>query len=287
MSMTVNIIGAGLLGKTLGFLLHQHQLVKLEGICNRSLDSAQQAVDFIGAGFPLDDINALPAADITFITTPDAYIRTASNKLCQNRCLKPGSIIVHCSGALTSSELIAVKNKGCFVASVHPMRSFANPTLSAAHYQGTYCAMEGDEETLDVIMQLFTAIGSKTCVIHPDKKPLYHAAAVFSSNYLVTLAHQAQTCFKEAGLADRDAMNILTSLMKTTLTNLEQVKTPYHALTGPIKRGDTSTVEIHMNALQNSQQKHLYALLGLATCNLSTPALDQTKLLQLTALLQP
>jgi predicted short-subunit dehydrogenase-like oxidoreductase (DUF2520 family) len=150
------------------------------------------------------------------------------------------------------------------------MRSFAKPEVSILQYEGTFCALEGDENSLTVISALFESIGSITYTINKEKKTSYHAAGVFASNYLVTLSKQASLCLKEAGVEDEMAMKIVTSLMKGTVNNLERTLSPEQSLTGPIQRGDISTIKNHMSALSNNtEQSVLYSLLGKATLNVA------------------
>ena len=269
MPIVVNIIGAGNLGKTIGYLLYKSHLVQIGAVCNTTEESSQNAIKFIGSGTCYTKIRELPAADITFITTPDAHIPTACKELSKNKYIKKKSVVLHCSGALTTDELMPIKKIGCYVASVHPMRSFANPKLSAEQYKGTYCAIEGDEEAIPVVSALFESIGSITYKIDKEKKSLYHAAGVFASNYLVTLSQQALSCMENAGVEKKMAMDIITNIMKGTVSNLESTSSPDKSLTGPIKRADISTIRKHMDSLENSDQRHLYSALGKATISLT------------------
>ena len=269
MTLLINMIGAGRLGRTIGHLLMRHPLVTIGAICNTSLASSMQAIHFIGAGTYCASISELPAADITFITTPDDVIATTCNALSTNQLIQTGSIVLHCSGNLSSDSLMSIKEKGCYVASVHPMRSFADPELSVAHYSGTHCAMEGDIEAISILESLFNAIGSISYSIEKAKKPLYHAAGVFASNYLVTLSQKALMCLQEAGVEDNMAMQMITNIMKGTVANLEQTLSPEQSLTGPIKRGDTATIKQHVTSFTASEQRELYALLGKATLSLT------------------
>lgn len=276
MPFTVNIIGAGHLGKTIGYLLVKKQLVSIQSICNRSQQSTLQAIQFIGQGKYCPSIRELPAADITFITTPDDKIALTCEALSHNPSIKKASIIVHCSGSLTSDALETIKTKGCFTASVHPMRSFSDPQISIEGYDGTYCAMEGDNAAIPPLRLLFEAIGSITYQINKEGKALYHAAGVFSSNYVVTLVAQAFSCIREAGVQDEGmAMRIIFNILKGTILNLEQTVSPKHALTGPIQRGDVHTILKHIDALSTDEQKHLYAVLGQATLPLTTHSEEQ------------
>lgn len=265
MTVLINFIGAGHLGKTLGHLLLKSKLVTIGGICTRSSLSTQSAIQFIGGGHYCSSISNLLAADITFITTNDDSIQDVCEELAHNPYLKSGSIILHCSGSLTSDILHSVSKRGCFVASIHPMRSFAEPELSIQHYQGTYCAMEGDGHAITVLDSLFKNIGSITYSIDKTKKSLYHAAGVFSSNYLITLAQQALDCLYESGVETEIAIPLICSLMKGSIKNLEKTLSPKQALTGPIQRGDVLTIKKHLEALPHEDRKNLYSSLGKAT----------------------
>jgi predicted short-subunit dehydrogenase-like oxidoreductase (DUF2520 family) len=275
MTISVNIIGAGCLGKTIGYLLSKTELVQIRAIYNRTKESTLNAIKFIGAGHYCSSIAELPAADMTLIATPDEHISSTSIMLSKSRDLKQESIVYHCSGSLTSEVLIAVKEKGCYLGSIHPMRSFATPQLSISQYQGTYCAMEGDTEAISTIRYLFNAIGSITYEIDKQKKSLYHAAGVFAANYLVTLAQQAFLCLQEVGIEKKTAMNVIANIMSGTVENLETLS-PQDALTGPIKRGDSATIRNHLQSLANLEQKNLYSVLGIATLALTTHS-DENK----------
>ena len=270
MTITINIIGAGKVGKTLGKLCVQHRLANILGVYNKKQGHAENAIAFMGQGTAVPSLTALPIADITFITTPDDVIQEQSDTLARIEDIFLGRVFVHCSGVQTSDIFSAVKAKGAWVASVHPMRSFANPSLSVENYPGTYCAIEGDPEAINVIEPLFQAMGAITYTIEKEKKSLYHAAGVFASNYLVTLSEQAALCLKEAGVEQSMARNIIISLMKSSLTNLEASASPSLALTGPIQRGDITTLQSHLSSLFMKEQRALYASLGKATVALTS-----------------
>lgn len=263
--LKVNFIGAGKLGKTIAHLLFINHLVKIQGICNTSKESALSAIKFIGDGTAYSDITELPPADITFITTPDELIAETCSALCKSKFLKPQSIIVHCSGALSSVILQSVKSKKCYIASIHPMHSFASIETSIKQFKGTFCAMEGDEKALAKLKPLFEGIGSQIFKLNKDKKALYHASAVFASNYLITLAQQSLNCMQAAEVKEDKILEVIASIMQTTLNNLIKTGSTEKALTGPIARGDSLIIAKHLEALENQDQKKLYALLGQAT----------------------
>ena len=276
--MKINIIGAGNLGKILGYLIFSKQLATITGIINQTTSSTQRAIEFIGQGSSYTCIEDLPGADITFITTPDDIIAKVGERLWVNSNLKPKTIIVHCSGALTSDVLTQLRQKGCYIASVHPMESFLADKENIKNYAGTYCAMEGDIQAIKAIKLLFEKIGFITYLIDKDKKSLYHIAGVFASNYLVTLAHLAQICLTEAKIEQAIAIDMITHLMQTTVNHLKSTHSPKKSLTGPIKRGDSLTIAHHLQSLSNmAQPRALYKRLAQVTLSFSELTSDKKK----------
>jgi predicted short-subunit dehydrogenase-like oxidoreductase (DUF2520 family) len=269
MSLTFNVIGAGRCGKTLTYLLQHAHLVKVQGVCNSTLNSALQAVDFIGSGHAYEKIKDLPPADITLLTCPDDQIEKLSFELSQSIHLKDNSIVFHCSGALSSVVLKSLKDKKCYVASVHPMMSFANPSQNIANFAGTYCGLEGDKEAISILNHCFYELGAHIFPIQTDNKTLYHVAGVLSSNYLVSLAHLANECLMDSGIDKDTSKNIVLSLMRCTLDNLHQQEEFGNALTGPIQRGDYQTIQSHLEAIPFSNLKEIYRKLGLQALKIS------------------
>lgn len=273
----VNIIGCGRVGKTIGKLLHHNKLAKIQDISNTTFESAQKAINFIGAGTACQRFNALRPADIYFITTPDNRVESVCEQLLNNHAPKSTAIFVQCSGILPAAQsMAAAKAIGLKVASVHPLKSFADPNSSVETFAGTYCALEGDSEALKQCETLLTALDAQIFKLNSKQKPLYHAACVIASNYAVTLHDIAEKTFTHAGIDKNTAGKIAHSLMQSTLNNLENLPKK-EALTGPINRGEIETIQQHILALLN--HPHLlsaYQALGINTLPL-TPHSDHTK----------
>lgn len=252
---TLSIIGCGNVGKTLGRLWVSHKIFLIQDILTRSIESAQHAVTFIGAGRAISSYTELRHADIYLIATPDDQIAACCEKLAQSGCLTAESIVFHCSGALASSTLKPAIQQGASVASIHPIRSFASPELVVQNFSGTYCGVEGDPRALAVLSDAYTAIGAQLVPINAEQKILYHAAAVFASNYLVTLLDVAQNMFVQSGVEHDVALKLMAPLMRETMENVFRLG-PEAALTGPIARGDMATAEKQLLAVSASDKKH-------------------------------
>lgn len=268
--LNINIIGAGAVGQVLGHLLVKHKVARIQAVVNRSLSSAERAVKFIGQGYVYTSIADLPHADLTLITVADQQIEDVAQILALNQYLQPGAIVMHCSGALTSTCLQSLHSKQCIIASLHPAMSFKNPEKSANQFLNIPCALEGDEAALDSITEIFSAIGASVYLIEPEKKAMYHIAAVFAANYPITLLQQAHTCFVNAGLSNSQAKVVIDRLFQTVFENVQQASEPKFALTGPIQRGDVSTVQEHLIALtHHAKIQELYINLAKETLDIS------------------
>jgi predicted short-subunit dehydrogenase-like oxidoreductase (DUF2520 family) len=267
---TANFIGCGRLGKTLAFLL-KNQLT-ITGVVNQSFENAEQAVKFIGSGKAYHSINELPPAEIYFITTRDDEIEKIAVQLAE-KIHDKNTMVVHCSGSLPSRIL---KKSQWQVASVHPLKSVADPEIAIHEFTGTYCAVDGDAQAVSILKKLFESIGAQIFEIKSQQKSLYHAASVMANNYLVTLHHQALKTFVEAGVDHETAKNIVSKLISDALNNLSQLSHA-QALTGPIKRGDTQTIAGHMSVLQNKLTQEIYSVLGLGTLDLTEHNMELKK----------
>ncbi|MDO9194336.1 MAG: DUF2520 domain-containing protein [Undibacterium sp.] len=242
MMQSLNIIGAGKVGRVLGRQFVQHQVFHLAQVVTRSAISARQAVAFIGGGEDVSDLGNLVPADVTMLTVPDDLIASTCAELAARGFFGPGSVVFHCSGAKASTELTAASAAGAVVASLHPVCSFADPMQLAEHFAGTICSLEGDAAALEILISALQMIQAKVVQISAANKLLYHAGSVFASNYLVTLMETALQAYQAAGIPADIAIAMAEPLARQSLENVFKLGT-VAALTGPIARGDMATVE--------------------------------------------
>ena len=239
-------------------------------VLSRQPDNAEAACAFIGGGRPVTNYADLAPADITLIATPDDQIAACCERLSASGSIKPGAVVFHCSGARPSAILLPAAARGAVTASIHPVRSFASPEQVAQSFAGTWCGVEGDVAALAVLRPLFTAIGATLVDIDPAAKTVYHAAAVFACNYVVTLLDVAVQAYAHAGVPEEVAMQMMAPLVKKTV---EQAFAAGNAaaLSGPIARGDMATVAMQQAAVTgwDADKGALYALLAKETITLA------------------
>jgi len=239
---TLNIIGCGKVGQTLGYLFAQANVFQIQEVFNQSLASSIKAVEFIGSGRPLGSMKEMKRADVYMIATSDSSIAESAEKLAEVHKPRDKSIVFHCSGALPAQVLSVLRDTGALIASVHPVASFAEPKKSIESFAGTYCGIEGDSDACETLSLSFDAIEGKPFNIDSERKTLYHTAAVFASNYLVSLMEVSMQTFMKANIPADTASELALSLAKDSIDNISAIG-PAQALTGPIARGDMEIVK--------------------------------------------
>jgi predicted short-subunit dehydrogenase-like oxidoreductase (DUF2520 family) len=147
---------------------------------------------------------------------------------------------------------------------------FPTVQISLEAVQGIHWFCEGEPDVLEVLRQLVEKIGGIPHTIQAANKALYHCSSVIACNYLNALMDVALTVAEEAGLDRKTAWQALVPLVRSTLTNIDNLGTA-GALTGPIERGDVQTVKRHLHALDiaNPEIAKIYRVLGNWTAKLA------------------
>ncbi|WP_194721399.1 Rossmann-like and DUF2520 domain-containing protein [Noviherbaspirillum malthae] len=267
---TLNIVGCGKVGMTLGKLWSEAGVFAIEQVMNRSATSSTQATAFIGTGTAAASIEDLRPADVWLIGTPDDDIGSSCDALAKAGLFAQGNLVFHCSGALPSAALQAAAAAGAATGSAHPIRSFADPAQVAASFGGTYCGIEGDPSAVEKLSAAMSAVGGIAVPIDAAFKTVYHAAAVFASNYLVTLLDTAQQAYVKAGIPEDTALQLMMPLVRGTVENVFRLG-PTDALTGPIARGDIGTAVRQYRAVNawNEGYGALYKQFGKLTADIA------------------
>lgn len=248
MGHSLNIIGPGRVGRTLGLLLRRARQCAVQDVLGAKIATAEAALAVIGAGRAVRTLGELRTADIWLLTPPDAAIAPVAAALAATGRVRPGDIVMHCSGAQPSTILAPLAVMGARVASVHPVKSFADPAVAADTFVGTYCTAEGDATALQVLIPLFEQLGARVVVIDPAAKTLYHAASVLVCNGLTALMEAGLRTYESAGLERAIAQSMMEPLVRETLDNVFRLG-PVRALTGPVARGDAAVLERQLAAL--------------------------------------
>ena len=267
---TLNMIGCGHVGKTLGRLWNKVGVFKIGDVLNRSIESSLSAVEFLQAGRAVESLEEMRKSDIYLITTPDDQIIETCRSLARSNLIEAGNIVFQCSGSIASTDLNLVKDRGALTASVHPVKSFADYEAAYKSFTGTFCGVEGDSEATKILTKAFEAIGGKVFSIKPEFKTEYHAANVIVCNYLTALLELGTKVYERAGVSHETAMQVMEPLVRETVDNNFRLDT-VHALTGPIARGDHKVVQRQLDNLKkwDLEIADLYQRLGMIALELS------------------
>ena len=261
------IIGLGKVGTAMGYCLKQAGY-SIVAVVESSPEVLAQNIKYTG-GKSFKYISDLDVeADCYLITTSDDQIASACAALAP--ILKPGTIVLHMSGAGSLDLLEPGRKKGAFVGSIHPLQTFSDPESAIRNLPGTAYGITVDASLKPWSEKLINSIGGHAFFINEHNRALYHAAACVVSNYFVSLMFMAEEIFSKLGMTGEAARQAFWPLLTGTLRNIES-KGSIASLTGPIARGDIGTIEKHLLALQTTLPSMLavYRELGNTTIEIA------------------
>jgi predicted short-subunit dehydrogenase-like oxidoreductase (DUF2520 family) len=167
-------------------------------------------------------------ADLIVLCVPDAAIAEVA------RATARGPWLAHVSGATPLAALDPHEERF----GVHPVQAFVR-SRGAEQCDGAWAAVTGESDEARARGRwLADLLGLRAFDLDERHRALYHAGAMIASGHLVTLFRLASQIFDHAG-APPEA---LVPLMRRTIDNGFE-------MTGPIPRGDWSTIEAHRAAL--------------------------------------
>ena len=282
---TMGFIGAGTTGTALAVRLaqHGHQVV---AVSSRSLTSAERLAGRIsGCQAYKEPQEVANIAKLVFITTPDDAIPKVAAEL----QWRNGQSVVHCSGAHSVDILESAKQRGADTGCFHPLQTFASVEQAIENIPGSAFAIEAEEPLISMLKEMANSLEGDWVILKAGDKVLYHVAAVFACNYLVTLVKLATDLWQTFGVSPAQATKALMPLLRGTLSNIENVGLP-HCLTGPIARGDLGTIQRHLESLEKQAPPLLntYKDLGRQTIpiSLAKGKIDVQRAQELKALLK-
>jgi predicted short-subunit dehydrogenase-like oxidoreductase (DUF2520 family) len=243
--LKMGFIGAGTVGTALAARLAGRGY-PVVAVSSRSQKSARKLAQTIKGCQVFDNSQAVADnAELIFITTPDDAIAPVAAEVKWH----PGQSVVHCSGADSTDILEHAKQAGARVGAFHPLQTFASPQQAMENIPGSTFALEAEEPLLAILKDMAAALDGQWVELKAKDKVLYHAAAVFACNYMVTLVKLATDLWQNFGVPQEKATKALVPLLRGTLHNIEAIGIP-NCLTGPIARGDMGTINKHLDALK-------------------------------------
>lgn len=182
-----------------------------------------------------DDVGmAAHGVDVLLIATPDSSISDVAALVEP----VPETVVAHMAGSLGLEVLVTHERR----AALHPLVAMPSAEVGARRLTGgAWFAVAGDP----LVRRIAEDLGGRWFEVADGDRALYHAAAVIASNHLVALMGQVERVATAAGVPFAAYMD----LIRSTLDNVAELG-PRAALTGPVSRGDTATIALHMAVLE-------------------------------------
>jgi predicted short-subunit dehydrogenase-like oxidoreductase (DUF2520 family) len=237
--LDVVLAGPGRAGTALALCLVRsgHRVV---GVVGRRPEATRAAAEQLGA-IPVAEDDPLPAADLLVVAVRDDAITEVAERLAGRAGDVPA--VVHLSGATSVKALDALHPavRGSF----HPLQTLPTPEAGAARLAGAWIAVTAEDEALaETLCELAASIGAHPFRLADEAKTLYHAAAAAAANFPLGSFAMAERLFASAGVPFEAAR----PLVEAVVGNAFELG-PTAALTGPIARGDLTTVAAHRAAV--------------------------------------
>jgi predicted short-subunit dehydrogenase-like oxidoreductase (DUF2520 family) len=241
----IAVVGAGRVGTAVAVLLTRagHRVVAVSG---RGA-TAQRAAAWLPGVPVLPPAEAAAFGDLLLLGVPDDALASLVAELATAGTVAAGTWVTHLSGATGLDVLLPLVERGARRLATHPLQTFPDVDGAIRALPGCRIAVTADDDEGFALGEwLAGELGAVPFRLRDDLRPLYHAAAVFASNYLVTTTAVGERLFAAAGVPDPgDAMH---PLQVATLDNVARLGTAA-ALTGPAVRGDTTTIAKNLEAL--------------------------------------
>lgn len=266
-SRTFALVGPGRAGTTIALALASVGWRPV-GVAGRTPHAPSTCAVAARLGCPAAEVADVGrGAGLVVVATPDAGIDEAAARLAPG--LEPGALVVHLAGARGLEALDGLASARTDVArgALHPLQTFAEPAPD--RLAGAWAAVAGPPAVTEVALEL----GLRPFVVPDEQRARYHAAAVVASNHLVALLGQVVRLAAAAGVPGK----AFWPLVRATVANVEE-HGPAAALTGPVARGDVSTVAAHLRALPDDEAD---AYRALARAALALAARDDAALEEL------
>jgi len=246
--MNVSIVGAGRVGTAMAVLLTRagHRIVAVSG----RGPTRDRASRFLPQVPFLEPAEVARAGELVVVGVPDDEILAIVDRIAGADAWRAGQWVAHVSGASGLDVLAPVRAAGARPLALHPLQTFPDVAGALDRIPGSAMAVTADDaEGYTVGERIADDLGARPFRLEDAMRPLYHAGAVFASNYLIVAAGIAEELFREAGVPDPIAA--MVPLQRASLDNVERLG-PGRALTGPAVRGDAATIDRNLSAIRDA-----------------------------------
>ncbi|KGN38156.1 coenzyme F420-dependent NADP oxidoreductase [Knoellia subterranea KCTC 19937] len=260
--MSIGVIGAGRVGSVLGAALQRagHTIQAAYAV---SADSRERADELL-PGVPLRDVpEVIDGADLVLLAVPDDALPDLVSGLAATNTWQAGQIVVHTSGRHGAEVLRPALASHILPIALHPAMTFTGTALDLGRLEECAFGVTCPDALRPMAEALVVEMGGEPVWVAEADRAAYHAALAHGSNHLVTLIAEAMEVLTAAGVDEPRA--VLGPLVRAALDNA--LRLGDGALTGPVARGDVSTVGTHLHELEriSPEIRATYVALARAT----------------------
>lgn len=247
----IGFIGCGRLAKALAWHSARRGL-RVAAAASRLRAEAEDLAQRVPGCAVLDAQEVANRCDLVFVTTPDEAIRAAAEAV----RWRAGSHVVHCSGATEVSDLAKAAADGAHIGGFHPLQTFGDPEAAAQSLPGCTVTIEAAEPLDTLLVALAQQLGCAVNRLPPGARPLYHAAAGYTSQFVNALLLEAAAMWQSWGASEAAAVQALLPLVRGTVASIGQAGLAM-GMPGPVSRGDVASVRKHVRALETFDPQRL------------------------------
>ena len=263
------IIGAGRLGSAIAQAMTQAGY-NFIWVGSKNNDEAGELAEKIGCknfGTSFASISVKP--ELIIITVPDSSIAAISSQAVSSGIIGDKTIVLHTSGVHNSDILKDCREAGASVAAFHPCQTVTFSSNPQEVFRNIIFDMEGDNAACQAGEQIAQKLGAEAIRLDPEARLLTHTAMTILSNYTVSLYEAAENLLESSGIGQENSRKMLNPLLSATVGNIIKLG-PHKALTGPVSRGDSETVEKHLKVLNKFDKIYgeIYSDLGRMTLSM-------------------
>lgn len=255
--MKIGFIGAGKVGFSMGKYLTERN-VNLSGYYSRNPQSSMEAANFTGTGQYLTLEDLVADSDALFLAVPDGAISAVWEQLkmlpIQNK------ILGHFSGSFSSAVFSDIMRYHAYGYSIHPLFAINDKYNSYRELSKAFFTIEGHPKYQQYFLEMFRRFGNEAEIIQAEDKVRYHAAAAMASNLYVGLIDLCEQMLCGCGFTAEHAHEALVPLILGNAENIGKNGTK-QALTGPVERNDTETIQKHLSVL-TAEEAEVYRCLS-------------------------
>jgi len=245
--MNISLYGTGRAAGALGIVFANagHTIVGVDG----------RTPEHIAGTSALFDVTPGPA-DLRVIAVSDDAIEEVARDLVDHADAVP---TVHISGAVSVAALDPIATSGSQVGSFHPLQTMPDPVSGARQLRGAWIGITAAQPFYEDLANLAESIGGRPFSLADESKPLYHAAAAASANFVLASLAVAEDLFDAAGVPLEAAIPLVDAIVENAFA-----LGPRAALTGPIARGDVATVAKQLDAVREKDPELYEQFVSLA-----------------------